>query len=116
MKSKNLTDYPGELDFNLQVVSSELDTSAKRLRYFSNEDKDLDAVSINAFNCAWDKVKNEGGLITSINDNTELYEYGDDSTIVVLYEELSVRMIIVDKQDVRVIQNILKENKERWWS
>lgn len=109
MKSKKITDYPGELDFNLQVVSSELDTSATRLRYFSNEDKEMDALLMSAFNEAWDEIKNEGGLITSINDNTELYEYGDDSTIVVLYEELSTKLIIVDRQDVHTIQRIIKD-------
>lgn len=109
MKSKGLTDYPGELDFNLQVVSSELDTSAKRLRYFSNDENNIDAVTLADFNQAWEEIKNSGGLITNISDNTELYEFGYDSTIVVLYEELSTRLIIVDKQDLKVIQHIGKE-------
>lgn len=107
MKAKNLTDYSGELDFNLQVVSSELDTSAKRLKYFSNEDA-TDATTITAFTNAWKEIKENGNLIVNINDNTELYEYGDDSTIVVLYQDLSLQMIIVDKQDIRTIQSLIK--------
>ena len=107
MKAKNLTDYSGELDFNLQVVSSELDTSAKRLKYLSNEDA-TDATTITAFTNAWEEINGNGNLIVNINDNTELYEYGDDSTIVVLYQDLSLRMIIVDKQDIRTIQSLIK--------
>ena len=113
MKSKKLIDFSEELDINIPLVASELDTDPNRLRYFSNQDKDLDFHEIELINKAFDKVLNEGDLVFSLNDNAELYEYSAEETCsIILYTFLDLRLIIVDKEDASNIRRIFKEVDE----
>lgn len=110
MKGKKLMDYGSdELEINIPLIASELDTDPNRLRYLSNKDKDLEFGESERIVKMFNDVKENGNEITSINDNTTLYEYGDDSIIIILYETLDLNLIIVDTEDVKVIKRRVKE-------
>jgi hypothetical protein len=105
MKSYFLTKLRDPLEFDLQRVSMELDTSANRLKYISSNscDKEEDKIK---FNKLFKQIR-ERAVIVSIDDNTDLYEL-EDNSVVILYEDLSDKFIIFDVQDQNNINNILK--------
>lgn len=109
MKAKKLITLGEELDINISLISSELDTDPNRLRYFSNQDKELSPYEISSFKNTFNDIKENGDFITSLNDNSELFEYGDENTIVILYSILEQNLIIVDTEDVKVIRAVMKE-------
>lgn len=111
MKSKLLTSLKEPLDFDLQTVASELDTSASRLKYFSNQGETEDSIELDIFNKLFDSIKSEEQCVVSINDNTDLYECSDDSIVIVLYSELSGKYIIFDVQDTMKIEKMMSRYK-----
>lgn len=108
MKAGKITNLKETLDFDVQTVSCELDTSATRLRYFSLKDADGD-LEIDGFNKTFDFIKNCENLVVSINDNTELYELRESYNIVVLYEDLTDKFIIFDVENKREIDRMINK-------
>lgn len=106
MKSQFLHQIKDSPDFDMQMVAIELDTSAKRLKYLSAS-KTVDAYENEKFSKFFDKIRNNEVVVTSINDNTDLYELSESSIVVVLYEDLTDRFIIFDIQDAKRIENLI---------
>lgn len=108
MKCFRITDLKERPDFDLQIVAIELDTSASRLLYFSLKDCD-NAVDVENFNDLFECIRNYEEKIVSINDNTELYELKENNTIIVVYEDLTDKFIIFDKENKRDVEQLLKK-------
>ena len=103
MKSKKFVDVVDESEINsYQILVSELDTTLDRMRCVSLSEQ-KDAYEMQQFNSFWEEVKNNESVVVAINSN--LYELSDDSTLVVLSEDLNNKMIIFDKQDSQKILN-----------
>lgn len=110
MKSKKFVDVVDESEINsYQILVSELDTTLDRMRYVSLSEQ-KDAYEMRQFNSFWEEVKNNELVVVAINDNSNLYELSDDSTLVVLSEDLNNKMIIFDKQDSQKILNKIMKN------
>jgi hypothetical protein len=89
-----------------QSLMYELDSSLSRMRYISSLDLS-DAYEIEQFNNFWRNTKDNNTVVVSISDNSDLYEL-DDSTIVILVENIDDKMIIFDIQDAKkIIGNIM---------
>lgn len=109
MKVKKFQNILDESEFNAyQVLVSELDTTLDRLRVISLADLS-DAYEVQSFNRFWDSVTQGESVVVSINDDTDLYEWGDDNTLLVLSKNLNDRMIIFDKQDKVKIVNAIEK-------
>lgn len=109
MKAKKLLSASEELDMNIPLVVSELDTDPNRLYCFDNTASDLTPDDTIGFEKTFSKISEEGTVITNINDNTELIEYGDDSVLVILYCSLEHKIIIVDLEDAKIIRKLIKQ-------
>ena len=110
MKLGKITELKESLDLDIQAVACELDTSAKRLRYYCLRDADND-LDIKGFNEAFEFIKNCEDLVVSINDNTELYEIRESYSIVVLYEDLNDKFIIFDIENKREVESMINKRK-----
>ena len=106
MKSQFLHQLKELPDFDVQMAAIELDTSAKRLKYLSAS-KTVDAYEDEKFSKFFDNIKNNEAVVTSINDNTDLYELSESSIVVILYEDLTDKFIIFDIQDAKKIENLI---------
>lgn len=96
------------IDFNPQLLASELDTSVSRMKYLSLEDCKSD-YDIKAFNDFWNHIRNDEGVITSISESCDLYEIED--VCLITYEDLNCKIIIFDIQDSLVIEEMIKERQ-----
>lgn len=106
MKTREFSAVAETLEFNAQLLASELDTSLARMRYIS--DKELqDAADVDKFNKLWTDIRENEAVITAVNDNADLYELSDCSVCVVLFEDLNSKMVIFDIQDKTKIMNKL---------
>lgn len=108
MKFKPITGLGDEISSNIQMVSSELDTSPIRLRYISDKEG-LDAIELDSFNKVWNEIKDNNAIITSIDDNTDLYEIEENSVVLALHEELNIRYILFDIQDIGNVKKMLNK-------
>ena len=106
MKRGKLVSLSESLDFDIQIVSIELDTSAMRLRYYCLKDAD-DGVDVERFNNLFDYIRENENLVFNINDNTAIYELKESNNIVVLYEDLTDKFIIFDKENGREVESML---------
>ena len=104
MICKKVADIQEQLEIDLNLVSVELDTYAKRLRYLSSS-QFTDAIQKDAFDNFWNNIKSNYPVVVSISDGLDLYEFGDDSIIIVLYKTLDDCYIIFDIQDAKKIEN-----------
>lgn len=103
--SKKIKELKEPLEVDLQLMSSELDTSVKNMKYLS---KDLmtDATSIDAFDTLVEDIeRGEGIEITTFDDNTVLYEYLDEA--IVIHNVLGVRYILFDSMITQKVENKL---------
>lgn len=91
--SKKLSEIAENLELNIQLMATELDTSAAYLRYLS-KDLLIDDISISAFDSLVKDIEENGVEITSIDDNTVVYEYLDEA--VVIHTVLGVKYVIFD--------------------
>lgn len=110
MKRGKLVSLSESLDFDIQIVSIELDTSAMRLRYYRLKDA-VDGIEIEKFNNAFDYIRENENLVFNINDNTAIYELKESNNIVVLYEDLADKFIIFDKENSLEIENMLLKKR-----
>lgn len=111
MDVRKFKDIVEEDEFNSwQVLMSELDSTLDRLRYIAAS-KLADAHELQIFNQFWNYVEENEAVAVSINDDANLYEVGDDSVLLILYRNVSERMIIFDKQDKVKVINAMENNK-----
>lgn len=104
MKTRPITEI-SELEPIMQLIALELDTSPMRLRFISDVDR-VDAIELDNFNTVWNNIKSDNVIITSINDNTDLYELDENSVVVIVHEALNARYLIFDIQDVGEIKKM----------
>lgn len=103
--SKKIKYLKEPLDIDLQLLATELDTSANNLKYLSEEQM-TDANSVDAFNRLVEDITSGDGIeITSFNDNTVLYEYLDEA--IIMYEMLGIKYILFDSMVTQKIENKL---------
>lgn len=106
MINKKLIDLQEQLDFDYDLVSIELDTCPKRLRYISTADLS-DAVSKDAFDEFYNNVKENEGVVVSFDNNTDMYEIAENSLVVILHESQTAKYILFDIQDAKKIENAI---------
>ena len=107
MINKKLIELQDQLDFDYNLVSVELDTCSKRLRYLSSNDI-TDAIQKDAFDAFYKRLKNDDGVVVSFDDNTDMYEVGDECLVVVLHENtVGCKYIIFDIQDAKKVENLV---------
>lgn len=107
--SKKITTIREPLDVDLQLLAMELDTSAAYLKYLS-EDLVMDAVTNDAFKkLVADIESGEGVEISSINDNTVIYEYLNEA--IVVHTVLGEKYILFDSMITQKIENKLDSYK-----
>jgi hypothetical protein len=110
MIANDFKDIADELEFNYwQILMSELDSSLNRMKYISSADL-KDAYENEQFNGFWDEIKQNESIIVSVSDNADLYEIGEDSTLIVMVENINNRMIVFDKQDKRKVISMIQKS------
>lgn len=104
--SKFLKDLPTPLDIPLQLVAVEMDTSAKRIKYL-NPEVCSDKITCERFEKLIAVVESgeRGAEISSIDDNTVLYEF--DQEAVVIHNELGSKWLLFDSVITAKIENAL---------
>lgn len=103
--SKKIKCLKEPLDIDLQLMATELDTSANNLKYLSAEQMTY-ANSLDAFNkLVEDITRGDGIEITSFDDNTVLYEYLDEA--IVMHEVFGVKYILFDSMVTQKIESKL---------
>lgn len=111
MINKKLIELQEQLDFDYDLVSVELDTCPNRLRYISNADLS-DAISKDSFDNFFNEIKSSEAVVVSFNDNTDMYEVGEDNVVIIIHDSLKAKYILFDIQDAKKIENmIFKPNK-----
>ena len=94
MYSKRITELKEPLDIDLQLLATEMDTSAKRIKFISNSILE-DGISLDCFNCLIEDIERGDGVeITSFSDNAIMYEYLDEA--IVVYTLLSEKFVLFD--------------------
>jgi hypothetical protein len=98
MKSQQLTKLKPELELDLQLVASELDCTASDLRYFHSEV--MTSIEENAEFMALSEAIKETGEVTSLDDNTVLYEFLDQP--VLIHKDFVSEFIIFDRSFISI--------------
>ena len=106
MICKKITDIQDQFDFDLNLVSSELDTFPQRMRYISTTDL-TDAIQKDSFDEFWKIISTNYPVVISITDKVEMYEFGEDALVIIFYETPGAKFIIFDIQDAKKIENII---------
>lgn len=112
MICKKITDIQDQFDFDLNLVSSELDTFPQRMRYISTTDL-TDAIQKDSFDEFWKIIRTNYPVVVSITDKVEMYEFGEDALVVIFYETSDAKFIIFDIQDAKKIENIIFNAEKR---
>lgn len=112
MICKKVVDIQEQLEIDINLVSVELDTYVKRLRYISAKQLN-DAIQKDAFDYFWNYIQSNYPVVVSISDNLDVYEFGDDSFVIVLYKTLDDYYIMFDIQDAKKIENIIFSSDKR---
>lgn len=106
--SKKLTAMKEPLEIDLQLAAAEIDTSVSRMRYISNTVIE-DALSNDAFQKLWEDIKMNAPEITSLDGNTTLVEYLDESLII--HENLDSKYVIFDGAVTQKIEEAMSKYK-----
>lgn len=107
--SKKVKDIKEPLDIDLQLLASELDTSVNSMKYLS-KDIITDAINVDAFDALVKDIESgEGEEVTSINDNTVLYEFLEEAVIV--HTILGVKYVLFDSMVTQKIEYRLDSYK-----
>ena len=109
MMSKKLVELQEQLEFDYDLVSVELDTYTKRLRYLSSNDIN-DAIQKDSFDSFVKNVKSREVVVVSFDDKTDMYEV--DSIVIVLHESKNGCYIIFDVQDSKKIENLIFKQRQ----
>lgn len=103
MHSKRISELKEPLDIDLQLLATEMDTSAKRIKFISNSILE-DALDVECFNHLIEDIEHgEGVEITSFSDNAIMYEYLNE--VIVVYTTLSEKCILFDSMIAAKIEN-----------
>lgn len=101
--SQKVKDMKEPLDIDLQLLASELDTSVKTMKYLS-KDLTTDAIATDAFEALVNDIESgDGEEVTSIDDNTILYEFLDEA--VVVHTVLGVKYVLFDSLVTQKIES-----------
>lgn len=106
MINKKLVELQEQLDFDYDLVSVELDTCPKRLRYICNADLS-DAISKDSFDKFFNEIKTNEAVVVSFDDNTDMYEVGEDNLVIILHDSLKAKYILFDIQDAKKAENMI---------
>lgn len=106
MICNKITDIQDQLEIDINLVSVELDTYAKRLRYLSSQEL-TDGIQKESFDNFCKTLQTEYAVVVSISDGLDVYEFGEDLYIIVLYKTLDNCYLIFDLQDAKKIENIV---------
>lgn len=98
MIARKLITLKEPLDFDLQLVATELDTSGKDLVYLHSS-LFTDAISYDKFAAFVNDLLTNGVEIESFNDNTVMYEFEEEPIIV--HDILGDKYIILDELNAR---------------
>jgi hypothetical protein len=105
MKTKKLTDIRNQIDFDVQLMATELDVSVEDIRCLSNVYME-DSIMIDRFHSFIQDIEQNNGVeITSFDDNTIMYEYANE--VVVIQTILEDKWLLFDKAISTKIQNIM---------
>lgn len=99
--AKNITEKQEPFEFDMQLVATELDTSAKHLKYVSKDT--LNEELYVKFDKLVTEIENTCPEIESFDDNTVLYEYIEEAVIV--HTIFGVKYVIFDS----MISNKIKD-------
>lgn len=104
--SKFLKDLREPLDIPLQLVAAEMDTSGKRIKYL-NPDLCSDKINSERYNKLIAGIESGelGTEISSIDDNTVLYEFEEEA--VVIHSVLGVKWMLFDSLVTQKVENAL---------
>ena len=92
MISKFIKNNPIDVDVDLQIVATELDTSVNDLKYI-DRNSCSDAIKIENFDSLMNDIEDEE--VYSFDDNTVLYTYCDEP--VIIFTTLTNKFVIFDK-------------------
>lgn len=101
--SKKITVLKEPLEIDLQLMASELDSSANNLFFLSKSILD-DSIMVESFDKLIIEIEKEVEVI-SFDDNTVLYEYNDD--IIIVHTFLGEKYILFDKAILSKIEKQL---------
>lgn len=106
MKTRKLKDYQN-IDFDIQTIATELDTSVNDLRYISRDDME-DGISLDNFDTLFEGIRMEGE-ITAFTDDMSLYEYECEPFILI--SKTDEKIIIFDIGLRSMIEGIINSVK-----
>lgn len=110
MNIKKLTTLKEPLEINIQLIATELDTSANYLRCVAKEWLE-DGIEIECFDKLINDIESNGVEITSFDDNTIMYEFDEEA--IIIHTILGVKYLIFDSNISLKIKNKMAEfNKE----
>lgn len=101
--AKNITEKKEPFEFDMQLIATELDTSAKHLKYISKET--LNEELCVKFNKLVTEIESTCPEIESFDDNTVLYEYLDEA--VIIHTVFGVKYVIFDSMISKKIEEQL---------
>lgn len=101
--AKNITEKKEPFEFDMQLVATELDTSAKHLKYVSKET--LNEELYVKFDKLVTEIEKTCPEIESFDDNTVLYEYIEEAVIV--HTIFGVKYVIFDSMISKKIEDRL---------
>lgn len=109
MLAKVLSTKQEALDFDMQLMAMEMDTSANYLRYIAKADLE-DAILIDCFDLMVKDIEQDAAEIESFNDNTIMYEFNGEP--IVIHTCLSEKYLIFDSMNTTKFESLLRSYKE----
>lgn len=106
--AKNITEKKEPFEFDMQLVATELDTSAKHLKYVSKETLNEELYA--KFDKLVTEIEKTCPEIESFDDNTVLYEYLDEAVIV--HTVFGVKYVIFDSMISKKIEERLNSYED----
>ena len=106
--AKNITEKQEPFEFDMQLVATELDTSAKHLKYVAKET--LNEELHVKFDKLVTEIENTCPEIESFDDNTILYEYLEEAVIV--HTVFGVKYVIFDSMISKKIEEQLNSYED----
>jgi hypothetical protein len=101
--AKNITERQEPFEFDMQLIATELDTSAKHLKYVAKET--LNENDHLKFDKLVTEIETTCPEIESFDDNTILYEYLEEAVIV--HTVFGVKYVIFDSMIAKKIEERL---------
>lgn len=110
MNVKKLDSLKEPLEINLQLVATEMDTSAKYLRVMSKSFME-DSIEMERFEKIIKDIEEGDGVeLTALDDNTILYEFEEEA--VTVHTNLGVKYLIFDSKVKGKIERRMNRREE----